>query len=163
MIHTPPLPNIQRTANSLRGMRRAHGQPSARVGRMRRPRADLPILGRAQGGQGVMCNDHAEPIGWTYRPPSLLGVTRAFAIFVTGDSMMPEYGPGDLVAVDPRRTPSTGDTIIIETDDHFGLIKGFDRWTYMRLHAHQHNPAMTLVFDRKVVRQVFVVDRKIKS
>src|SRR5919202_6518498 len=53
--------------------------------------ADLPVLGRAQGGpRGVlMMPTEQQPVDWTYRPQQLRKVPDAFAVFAYDDSMHP--------------------------------------------------------------------------
>lgn len=55
----------------------------------------------------------------------------AFALEVTGDSMFPEFKPGDKIIVDPDIQPMPGDYVIAQNDGHEATFKkykprGFD-------------------------------------
>jgi len=54
-----------------------------------------------------------------------------FALVVEGDSMAPEFSPGDIVIIDPKRSPEPGDFVVACTESEseatfkqFLLIKG---------------------------------------
>jgi len=118
---------------------------------------DLPIHGRAQGGEegNIGLEDH--PIDWTYRPADLQGVHGAFAVFVTGNSMVPKYKNQDLAYIHPHQQPRRGRYALIETINHGGFIKQFDRWEKGTLVVQQFNPAKELRFDREEIRNVMLV------
>ena len=103
-------------------------------------RRDLPVLGRAQGGNdgNMIMNDTA--IDWTFRPADLQGVDDAFAVFVTGDSMVPKYSEGDLVYVHPSRRPRRNRFVLVEQRGHRGFIKQFIKWQEQELVLRQFNP-----------------------
>ena len=118
---------------------------------------DLPVLGRAQGGSdgNIVMEDGA--IDWAYRPTTLEGVTDAFAVLVTGDSMMPKYAVGDLVYVNPEKQPRKGRYVLVELEGHRGLVKQFDRWDNDILVLQQFNPAQEMRFSRSQVLRVLAI------
>ena len=118
---------------------------------------DLPILGRAQGGDegNLVIEDGA--IDWTFRPASLHGVRDAFAVYVTGDSMLPKYRDGDLFYVNPALKPRHGRFVLMETPDHRGLVKQFVKWKGDTLLLRQLNPGKTLSFPRDQVLRVMMI------
>lgn len=118
---------------------------------------DLPILGRAQGGSdgNMTMNDSA--IDWTFRPADLQGVKDAFAVFVTGESMLPKYKNQDLAYVHPTKRILKGRFVLVETTDHSGFIKQFVRWEGDTLILRQYNPAQEIRLDRQDVLRVMLV------
>jgi len=117
----------------------------------------LPVLGRAQGGEDGNLVIGDSPIDWTYRPADLQNVQDAFAVFVTGDSMVPKYKNQDIAYIHPGKTPSTGRFVLIETDDHSGFIKQFIGWRRDTLLVKQFNPEKLLSFSREKVKSVLLV------
>jgi len=118
---------------------------------------NLPILGRAQGGPDGNMVMESDPIDWTYRPAVLEGVEEAFAVFVTGDSMEPRYHAGDLLYVDPKQPVRKGRHVLVETRDHTGFIKRFDKWTEQHIYLWQYNPAQPLIMPRADIVHVMLV------
>ncbi|WP_417450840.1 S24 family peptidase [Kordiimonas sp.] len=118
---------------------------------------DLPVLGRAQGGAdgNIVMEDGA--IDWAYRPTALEGVSDAFAILVTGESMLPKYAAGDLVYINPEKQPHKGRFVLVELEGHRGLVKQFDRWDGDTLVLQQFNPASELRFARQEVLRVLLI------
>lgn len=122
-----------------------------------RGRKDLPVLGRAQGGDdgNIVMEDGA--IDWTARPTALDGIDDAFAVFVTGDSMVPKYQAGDLVYIHPHKTPRKDRFVLIEMAGHKGLIKQFEKWDGDTLVVKQFNPLKELRFSRTEVLKVMLI------
>ncbi|MFC3051382.1 S24 family peptidase [Kordiimonas pumila] len=118
---------------------------------------DLPVLGRAQGGDNGNLTIEENPIDWTFRPADLQGVQGAFAVFVTGDSMAPKYKDQDLAYIHPTTSPRKGRFVLIETAEHKGLIKQFVKWEGETLCLRQFNPDRLLYFKRSEIRQIMLV------
>lgn len=118
---------------------------------------DLPVLGRAQGGRdgSIVMEDNA--IDWTFRPADLQGVKDAFAVYVTGDSMVPKYKNQDLAYVHPTKAPRKGRYVLVETADHTGFIKQFVKWEGTHLVLKQFNPAQEIRLPREEVFRVLLV------
>jgi len=118
---------------------------------------DLPVIGKAAGGDGALVID-AAPIDWTFRPADLRGVQDAFAVYVTGDSMVPKYLDGDLLYVHPGRPIRKGRHILLETSDHHGLVKRFEGWEEDHIVLTQYNPALTFRIQRsKILRTMLII------
>lgn len=118
---------------------------------------DLPVLGRAQGGDKGSMVIEDNPIDWTFRPADLQGVQSAFAVYVTGNSMLPKYKEGDLAYIHPSLSPRKGRYVLVETKEHKGLIKQFIRWDEDALLVKQYNPDKEIHIPRTDVRQVMLV------
>lgn len=118
---------------------------------------DLPVLGRAQGGDKGSMVVEESPIDWTFRPADLQGVQSAFAVYVTGNSMLPKYKEGDLAYIHPSLSPRKGRYVLVETKEHKGLIKQFIRWDNNALLVKQYNPDKEFHIPREDIRQVMLV------
>jgi phage repressor protein C with HTH and peptisase S24 domain/DNA-binding XRE family transcriptional regulator len=110
-----------------------------------RLRRDLPVMGRAAGAiaNGFIIDNNV--IDYVPRPPALLGIDQAYAIYVQGDSMVPLHKPGDLCFVHPGRPCLRGDSVIIqlkhgENKPIEGYIKTFVRADEHWIIAQQYNP-----------------------
>jgi len=118
---------------------------------------DLPIHGRAQGGEEGNLSIEEHPIDWTFRPADLQGVQGAFAVFVTGESMEPKYKNQDLAYIHPKLRPLPGRYVLIETNTHGSFIKRFEGWRKDQLVVRQYNPEKNLYFERQEIRSLMTV------
>lgn len=87
-----------------------HGIPRARM---------VPLIDSVQAGQWTEVIDPYEKgDAWRWVPaPSEVG-QRAFALKVEGNSMEPDFQPGDTIIVDPERAPRPGDLVVARIDAH---------------------------------------------
>lgn len=117
----------------------------------------LPILGRAQGGDDGNMILEENPIDWTFRPTDLQGVQSAFAVFVTGNSMVPKYCEHDIAYIHPSLPPRPGRFVLIETIENEGFIKQFLSWRQDTLVLKQFNPEKTITFHKSQIKNVMLV------
>jgi len=127
---------------------------------------NVPVMGTAMGS---LFDDKFEgievlrdPIEYVRRPPSLMTVPDAYAIYVVGDSMYPMHSPGDLRFVHPHKQPRPGSTVIVQTrhwehDPGQAYIKIFRRRTAASIVLEQFNPAVTIEIPVKYVVSVHYV------
>lgn len=81
---------------------------------------DIPVYGVAVGGkEGEFCFN-GSVVDYVRRPPSLMKITNAFGVYVSGDSMSPRFDHGDLVFVHPGRPPQPGNDVIVELHGEHG-------------------------------------------
>jgi phage repressor protein C with HTH and peptisase S24 domain len=126
--------------------------------------ADLPVLGRAQGGSGVMAIPaEQQPVDWTYRPPQLRGVSDAFAVYVYDDSMHPMYKHGQTLWIHPHLPAKAGDGVLIVRHSDEALIKELVRRTDSEVLLRQYRPSeseFTIPMSeiRRIYRVVGVLD-----
>lgn len=118
---------------------------------------DLPVLGRAQGGAEGNLVVEETAIDWTFRPADLQGVKDAFAVYVTGDSMLPKYKNQDLAYIHPTRQPHHGRFVLVETREHSCFIKQFLKWEGETLILRQFNPAREIRIPRTDVLRLLLV------
>lgn len=142
---------------------RALGLPlpgSASLGGVVRPppafmneRDKMPVYAATEGGDGhlIVSTDEIDRVP---RPYTLEGISDAYAILVTGESMVPAYRPGDYAWVNPRLPPMKGEDCIIysvnEHDEAVATIKEMVSWTARAWTLKQHNPAKTFPLDRTI-------------
>lgn len=114
---------------------------------------DLPALGTAAGselGRGAF-QLSTDVVDYLRRPPALLGVRDAYALYVEGESMSPRFEPGDPIFVHPHRKAQPGDYIVIQEPDgsdeeRRAFIKRLVKVTGTTLRVQQFNPAGTIDF-----------------
>ena len=85
------------------------------------PAQEVPIIAFVSAGPGVEFTDQGYPAGggmyFLPRPPQFTD-PNGFGVEVAGDSMAPKYEDGQVVMVDTRKRPVSGDYAVI------GLMSG---------------------------------------
>lgn len=105
---------------------------------------DVPLYAAAEGGEGALYVDR-EPIGTVPRPPLLQGVKDGYAIYLSGESMSPEFEPGDILLVNPRLPAISGSACVfysIHEDEVKVRAKRLLNSSSDSWRVQQHNPAM---------------------
>lgn len=121
---------------------------------------DVPVYGRARGGDNGEYEFNGEIMGWEMRPPVLDGVRDAYSIYVDGESMYPRFKPGETVWINPSRALSREDDVVVQLypDDEDGIssayIKEFVSYTPQHLIVRQHNPPLEIKMDRVRIKSV---------
>jgi phage repressor protein C with HTH and peptisase S24 domain len=103
---------------------------------------DLPVYASAEGGEGQIIVS-ADPMEVIPRPSPVAGVRDAYAVYITGESMIPEFEPGDLAIVNPNLPPIAGVTCIFYGEKGGtarATIKRLRRQTQDAWHVRQWNP-----------------------
>jgi phage repressor protein C with HTH and peptisase S24 domain len=119
------------------------------------PSRDLPVMGAVKGGaEGFYFND-GEAKEFVVRPPSLGGVSNAFALYVDGDSMEPRYYAGEMLYVNPNRPITRGCFVAVEMADGQGLIKQFVRRSDELLVLAQFNPPKEIRLPFAEVKRIY--------
>ena len=126
----------------------------------------MELRGTAMGSiirEGVEgFNFEGTPLGYVRRPPSLSAVRDAYALLVTGDSMVPMHNPGETRIVNPRRPTAPGDTVIAitkhwEEDPGEAYIKILRRRTQNSVILEQLNPNLVLEIPTRYVAALHYV------
>lgn len=113
--------------------------PSAQI---QQPGRDFPIYSAAEGGPGEILRS-TDPVDWYPRPSPVAHVRDAYGLFVIGESMSPEFEPGDIALVNPVLPPLAGKPCIFYTELHGearATIKRFLRASPTLWYLFQHNP-----------------------
>lgn len=104
---------------------------------------DFPIHSAAEGGPGEILRS-MEAIDWWPRPIVLQEVKNAYGMYVVGESMSPEFEPGQVALVNPNLPHIGGRSYVFYAEDLDGqvraTVKRLRRATYDAWHVTQHNP-----------------------
>lgn len=122
----------------------------------------IPVYGRAVGGVHGEFEMNGSTLYEVMAPPVLSGVTKAYAVVVTGESMFPRYEDGEICFVDPTRRVRRGDYVIaqIHSEGHdvpLAYVKRFIKWNSEELVLEQFNPAKELRFEANKVVSVHYI------
>ena len=80
-------------------------------------RACVPLIGMAQAGTSGYFDDAGFPAGagWDEIPFPELADEHAYALEITGESMLPVYRDGDRIVVSPSASVRRGDRVVVKT------------------------------------------------
>ena len=106
-------------------------------------RKQIPLLGLARAGKGGYFDDSGFPAGNGWDEIDVPGVTdtAAYALEITGDSMLPVYREGDTIIVSPGATVRKGDRVVVKTADGQVMAKIMQRQTAKNLELASFNAA----------------------
>lgn len=115
---------------------------------------DIEVRGTAAGShlRGAF-QFEGDAIDFVRRPPALMGARDVYALYVEGSSMEPQFFPGDLIYVHPRRPAKIGDPVVVQSKvgaDHVveGTIGIYLRKTEKYIIIGKHNPAAQVQIPR---------------
>ncbi|MCB1472489.1 MAG: helix-turn-helix transcriptional regulator [Rhodobiaceae bacterium] len=109
----------------------------------------IPLIGLAEAGAGGFFDDGGFPVGsgWEeVRFPSV-GDEHAYALEVSGDSMLPLYRDGDILIVSPGASIRRGDRVVAKTFNGEVMAKVLSRRTARFVELDSLNPE----HDRRVL------------
>ena len=126
---------------------------------------DLPVMGTVVAGSDGMFVMNGQVHDYIERPPSLQGVTSAYAVYVADTSMVPRYFPGETLHIHPGRAIAPGDDTFVvvqikpEADGEVprALVKRYKRQTADTLVLKQFNPPRDLVFPLSEVESIHLI------
>lgn len=106
------------------------------------PQRTVPLLGFAQAGAGGFFDDGGFPsgAGWDEVEVPMASRDSAYALEVTGDSMLPLYRDGDIIIVAPGEPLRRGDRVVVKTADGEVMAKVLHRQTARSIDLHSLNP-----------------------
>lgn len=123
---------------------------------------DVPVMGTAAGShlKGAF-QFSMDPIDYVRRPPALVGARDVYSLYVEGESMEPEFRPGQLIYVHPHKPPRIGDAVVIQcvmADGSYEATIGiYARRTAEMIAIHKHNPKATIEINRSIVAAIHKV------
>jgi phage repressor protein C with HTH and peptisase S24 domain len=101
----------------------------------------VPLLGLAQAGGGGFFDDGGFPVGQGWDEVALPAFGEdAYALEVSGDSMLPLYRKGDILIVSPSARIRKGDRIVVKTTDGEVMAKVLTRRNAERVELASANP-----------------------
>lgn len=130
----------------------AYKTPAQSVGP--RPGRDLPVLNVEPSPTELGLKIAGEPQQYLERPPSLAGVSNAYAIFVYDDRMEPRYSPGDVIYVNPNRPVTPGSyVVVLQEGSSVGIGRLVERSDSV-IAIEQLFPARTVRLPKPTVRKL---------
>ncbi len=108
------------------------------------PLREVPLIGMAQAGAGGYFDDAGFPAGQGWDTVAFPGTDLdegAYALEITGDSMLPLYREGDIVIVSPTAQARRGDRVVVKTRDGEVMAKTLLRMTSLVVELESANPA----------------------
>ena len=91
----------------------------------------VPLIGFAEAGSGGYFDDGGFPVGkgWDEIAFPAVNDEHAYALEISGDSMLPAYRDGDVIIVSPAAPVRRGDRVVVRTKDGEVLAKELKRQT----------------------------------
>ncbi len=95
------------------------------------PAQAVPLLGFAEAGAGGFFDDGGFPVGkgWDEIAFPAVNDEHAYALEISGDSMMPAYRDGDVIIVSPAAPIRRGDRVVAKTKNGEVMVKELKRRT----------------------------------
>jgi phage repressor protein C with HTH and peptisase S24 domain len=102
----------------------------------------VPLIGMAQAGDGGFFDDAGFPAGagWDEIVFPNISDENAYALEISGDSMLPAYRDGDVVIVSPNSPVRRGDRVVVKTREGEVLAKELKRRTARTIELRSLNP-----------------------
>lgn len=102
----------------------------------------IPLIGFAQAGRGGFFTDGGFPAGSGWDEVSFPDVQdeHAYALEISGDSMLPYYRDGDVIVVSPSATVRRGDRVVVKTSEGEVMAKELKRRTAKVVELRSFNP-----------------------
>jgi len=103
----------------------------------------VPLIGMAQAGHSGYFDDAGFPSGhgWDEIPFPELSDEHAYALEITGESMLPVYRDGDRIILSPAASVRRGDRVVVKTAQGEVMAKQLARQTAQRIELKSFNPA----------------------
>lgn len=91
----------------------------------------IPVIGMAQAGNAGYFDDAGFPTGqgWDEVPFPEMGDPNAYALEISGDSMVPVYRDGDQIIISPGAQIRRGDRVVVKTKAGEVMAKQLGRKT----------------------------------
>jgi phage repressor protein C with HTH and peptisase S24 domain len=106
-------------------------------------RTRIPLIGLAQAGGEGFFDDGGYPAGAGWDEVELPSTAdlNAYALSISGDSMLPVFRPGDAIIVSPAAPVRVGDRVVARAADGAVMAKLLARRTATRIELVSLNPA----------------------
>jgi phage repressor protein C with HTH and peptisase S24 domain len=91
----------------------------------------VPLIGFAEAGSGGYFDDGGFPVGkgWDEIAFPAVNDENAYALEISGDSMLPAYRKGDVIIVSPAAPVRRGDRVVVKTKKGEVMVKQLTRKT----------------------------------
>jgi phage repressor protein C with HTH and peptisase S24 domain len=103
----------------------------------------VPLLGFAEAGAGGFFDDGGFPVGkgWDEIAFPAVNDEHAYALEISGDSMMPAYRDGDVIVVSPAAPIRRGDRVVVKNKKGEVMVKELKRRTSKSIELASINSA----------------------
>jgi phage repressor protein C with HTH and peptisase S24 domain len=103
----------------------------------------VPLIGFAEAGAGGFFDDGGFPVGKGWDEIALPAVSdeHAYALEISGDSMMPAYRRGDVIVVSPAAPVRRGDRVVVKTRGGEVMVKELRRKSARSIELQSLNAA----------------------
>ncbi len=103
----------------------------------------VPLIGLAKAGGEGYFDDAGFPAGsgWDHVKLPTIDEDSAYALEVSGESMLPLYRAGDILVASPIAPVRKGDRVIVKTQDGEVMAKVLAKKTAKKIELHSLNPA----------------------
>jgi phage repressor protein C with HTH and peptisase S24 domain len=101
----------------------------------------VPLIGFAEAGSGGFFDDGGFPVGkgWDEIPFPAVSDEHAYALEISGESMLPAYRSGDIIIVSPSANTRRGDRVVLKTRDGEVMAKELKRRTAKQIELKSIN------------------------
>lgn len=105
-------------------------------------RRSIPLIGLTQAGSDGFFGDGGYPVGGGWDEVNLpeIGDPNAYALEISGDSMLPVFRDGDLIIVSPSALIRRGDRVVVRTSGGEVMAKQLARRSAKRVDLKSLNP-----------------------
>jgi transcriptional regulator with XRE-family HTH domain len=113
---------------------------------------DFPIYTAAEGGPGEIIRS-TDPVDWWPRPIEVLKVRGAYGMYIVGESMVPEFEPGQVAVINPNLPFVASKPYIFYAEkagEPRATVKRLRRATADAWHVLQHNPQREFTLSRNL-------------
>jgi phage repressor protein C with HTH and peptisase S24 domain len=102
----------------------------------------VPLLGFAEAGSGGYFDDGGFPVGegWDEIAFPTVADAHAYALEVSGQSMLPAYRDGDVILISPSAPIRRGDRVVVKTRSGEVMVKELKRRTPKSIELRSLNP-----------------------
>ena len=109
----------------------------------------IPVIGFAQAGNQGFFDDAGFPLGGGWDTVNFPDINdeNAYALEISGDSMMPVFREGDIIVVSPQADVRRGDRVVVKTRGGEVMVKQLQRKTASHVELQSFNsdfPARTI-------------------
>jgi phage repressor protein C with HTH and peptisase S24 domain len=103
----------------------------------------VPLIGFAEAGAGGYFDDGGFPVGkgWDEIAFPAVNDEHAYALEISGDSMLPAYRKGDVIIVSPAAPVRRGDRVVVKTKKGEVMVKQLTRKTAKTIELQSLNAA----------------------
>jgi phage repressor protein C with HTH and peptisase S24 domain len=107
------------------------------------PTRSVPLIGFAQAGASGFFDDGGFPVGkgWDEIAFPAVNDEHAYALEISGDSMLPAYRDGDVIVVAPASPVRRGDRVVVKTKKGEVMVKELKRRSSKSIELQSINAA----------------------